>query len=638
MGIVTEMLTMLGANLPLVAVGCAEVLAAAALLGRAAVMRTQMGKTRASLAPVGMNRDIQRVLTLESGEVMLVLRRENMMLLACTGDPEKLLGVSYTALRDNIANLNAAFSDKSRCYAVWKKYMAWDGREMFDEAVQSGDGRWMRFIVRRTPDGEYDLLCFRDITALHDRIEECEKRLAGAEEESRAKTTFLSRMSHEIRTPMNGIIGMISLAKSRLRPGDEAMQYLNKADEVSAHLLALINDILDMSRIEAGKVELEHKVFSLRGLGDRLYDMFAKQLQARGIRYEVNLEDMTVDSVVGDELRISQIIINFLSNAVKFTSEGEIIVTFRQMMLQDNVADFMFRVHDTGIGMDHAFLNRIFRPFEQESIETGRKFGGTGLGMTITDQLVRLMGGEIVVDSAPGKGSDFTVFLHLPVAEQAAERAEAPDETVKQCCDDAFKGCRILMAEDNEINAEIAIEILGEMGAQVEGVENGRLAVEAFENHPENWYDLILMDVQMPEMDGRTAARTIRASDRADAKTIPIFALSADAFVEDERLSIQSGMNGHFAKPVDFTMLQQAIGVYLAKRKERSKKHGAEGALYRDGREDIRHSEHGKNHRRSCGRIGSHCRRGGRSPCFYERPGFYAGRRGTRDTHQSGAL
>ena len=297
--------------------------------------------------------------------------------------------------------------------------------------------------------------------------------------------------------------------------------------------------------------------------------MFAKQLQTRGIRYEVNLEDMTVDSVVGDELRISQIIINFLSNAVKFTSEGEIIVTFRQMMLQDNVADFMFRVHDTGIGMDHAFLNRIFRPFEQESIETGRKFGGTGLGMTITDQLVRLMGGEIVVDSAPGKGSDFTVFLHLPVAEQAAERAEAPDETVKQCCDNAFKGCRILMAEDNEINAEIAIEILGEMGAQVEGVENGRLAVEAFENHPENWYDLILMDVQMPEMDGRTAARTIRASDRADAKTIPIFALSADAFVEDERLSIQSGMNGHFAKPVDFTMLQQAIGVYLAKRKRK---------------------------------------------------------------------
>ncbi len=566
MGIMTETLTALGANLPLVAVGCAEALAAVALLGRAAVLRTQAGKTKASPAPAGMSRDIQRVMMLESGEVMLVLRREDMLPLACTGDPEKLLGVSFAALRNDIANLNHIFVDRHMCRMVWKKYKEWNGEEMFDEIVQTGGGRWMRFIVSRTPDGVYDLLCFRDVTVLHDRIEECEKRLAAAEEESRAKTTFLSRMSHEIRTPMNGIIGMLSLAKSRLRTGDETIQYLNKADELSGHLLALINDILDMSRIEAGKVELERKVFSLRELANRLYDMFAKQLQERGIRYEVNLEDMTIDSVVGDELRINQIIINFLSNAVKFTSEGEIIVTFRQMMLQDNVADLMFRVHDTGIGMDHDFLNRIFRPFEQESIDTGRKYGGTGLGMAITDQLVRLMGGEIVVDSAPGEGSDFTVFLHLPVADKAAETTAAPNAATEQRYDDAFKGRRILMAEDNEINAEIAVEILGEMGAQVENAENGRLAVEMFQSHPENWYDFILMDVQMPEMDGRTAARTIRALDRADAKTIPIFALSADAFVEDERLSIQSGMNGHFAKPVDFTALQQSIGAYLAKR------------------------------------------------------------------------
>ena len=566
MGIMTEALTALGANLPLVAVGCAEALAAVALLGKAAVMHTQAGKMKASSAPASMSRDAQRVMMLECGEVMLVLRREDMMPLACTGDPEKLLGVSYAALRNDIANLNKTFLDKHMSRLAWKKYKEWNGDGMFDEIVQVGGGRWMRFIVRRTPDGVYDLICFRDITTLHDRIEDCEKRLAVAEEESRAKTTFLSRMSHEIRTPMNGIIGMLSLAKSKLRAGDDTIQYLNKADELSGHLLALINDILDMSRIEAGKVELENKVFSLRELADRLYDMFAKQLQSRGIRYEVNLEDMTIDSVVGDELRISQIIINFLSNAVKFTSEGEIIVTFRQMMLQDNVADMMFRVHDTGIGMDHDFLNRIFRPFEQESIDTGRKYGGTGLGMAITDQLVRLMGGEIVVDSAPGEGSDFTVFLHLLVADKAAETSAALSGTTEQRYDDAFKGRRILMAEDNEINAEIAVEILGEMGAQVENAENGRLAVEMFQSHPENWYDFILMDVQMPEMDGRTAARTIRALDRADAKTIPIFALSADAFVEDERLSIQSGMNGHFAKPVDFNALQQSIGAYLVKR------------------------------------------------------------------------
>lgn len=566
MGIMTETLTALGANLPLVAVGCAEALAAVALLGRAAVLRTQAGKTKASPAPAGMSRDIQRVMMLESGEVMLVLRREDMMPLACTGDPEKLLGVSFAALRNDIANLNHIFVDRHMCRMVWKKYKEWNGEEMFDEIVQTGGGRWMRFIVSRTPDGVYDLLCFRDVTVLHDRIEECEKRLAAAEEESRAKTTFLSRMSHEIRTPMNGIIGMLSLAKSRLRTGDETIQYLNKADELSGHLLALINDILDMSRIEAGKVELERKVFSLRELANRLYDMFAKQLQERGIRYEVNLEDMTIDSVVGDELRISQIIINFLSNAVKFTSEGEIIVTFRQMMLQDNVADLMFRVHDTGIGMEPEFINRIFRPFEQETADTSKKYGGTGLGMAITDQIVKLMGGDIVVESQPGRGSDFSVYLHLPVAEKPAELAAEPVRASREETANVFRGRRILLAEDNEVNAMITVEVLQEMGAEIEVAENGQIAVDMFEKHPANYYDFILMDVQMPVMDGRTAARHIRALSRPDAKSILIFALSADAFVEDERLSIESGMNGHYAKPVDFQALQRNIGEFLHKR------------------------------------------------------------------------
>ncbi len=569
MSIMTDALTTLGANLPLVAVGCAEALAAAALAGKALMLR---GRSRpgAGLVSSVQDRDIQRTMMLENGEVSIVLRREDMMPLAGTGDPEALLGVSFSSLQNDIVNLNAAFHDKYMARRAWQRYQDWNGEGMLDETLQLRGGKWMRFLVKRTPDGRFDLLCFRDITALHDRIEDCEKRLAAAEEENCAKTTFLSRMSHEIRTPMNGIIGMMSLAKSRLDRNSAALQYLDKADELSDHLLALINDILDMSRIEAGKVELEKKTFSLRELGNRLYDMFAKQLQERGIRYEVNLEDMTIDSVEGDELRISQVIINFLSNAVKFTSRGEIIVTIRQMMLRDNAADLMFRVHDTGIGMEHEFLNRIFRPFEQESIETGKKFGGTGLGMAITDQLVRLMGGEIVVDSARGKGSDFTVFLHLPVAEKAAASSAAvPAKEPQQRYDSAFRGCRILMAEDNEINAMIAVEILGEMGAEVESVENGRKAVEAFESHPAGWYDFILMDVQMPEMDGRTAARTIRALGRPDAAAIPIFALSADAFVEDERLSIQSGMNGHFAKPVDFAALQQSIGACLAQQEEK---------------------------------------------------------------------
>lgn len=286
---------------------------------------------------------------------------------------------------------------------------------------------------------------------------------------------------------MNGITGMLTLAERRLTPEHPAMQYLTKANELSGHLLSLINDILDMSRIEAGKVELEQAPFSLRALGGRLYDMFAKTLDANGIHYAANFEEMTADWVIGDELRISQVIINFLSNAVKFTSQGEIIVTFRQMMLRDGKVDLMVRVHDTGIGMKAEFISRIFRPFEQEDTSATRRFGGTGLGMAISDQLVKLMGGQIVVESLPESGSDFTVFLSLPV------------------------------------------------------------------------------------MGGRTAARTIRGLARPDAADIPIYALSADAFAEDERLSRENGMNGHLTKPIDFDALWQ-IAQDIENRKETAKR------------------------------------------------------------------
>ena len=286
---------------------------------------------------------------------------------------------------------------------------------------------------------------------------------------------------------MNGITGMLTLAERRLTPEHPAIQYLTKANELSGHLLSLINDILDMSRIEAGKVELEQAPFSLRALGGRLYDMFAKTLDANGIHYAANFEEMTADWVIGDELRISQVIINFLSNAVKFTSQGEIIVTFRQMMLRDGKVDLMVRVHDTGIGMKAEFISRIFRPFEQEDTSTTRRFGGTGLGMAISDQLVKLMSGQIVVESLPESGSDFTVFLSLPV------------------------------------------------------------------------------------MGGCTAARTIRGLARPDAADIPIYALSADAFVEDERLSRENGMNGHLTKPIDFDALWQ-IAQDIENRKETAKR------------------------------------------------------------------
>ncbi len=407
--------------------------------------------------------------------------------------------------------------------AFWRRYRSWDGQETLKTQLERKDGQWLHFSVHRSQDGSVDVVTVRSITEEHQREEEYQMRLQQAEAASQFKTSFFFRMSHEIRTPMNGITGMLTLIRSKLAPDHPAMQYVDRAGELSDHLLSLINDILDMSHIEAGKVELEANPFSLHAFGNKLYDMFGKTLDSKGVRFDVTFDSVTEDWVVGDELRIGQVVINFLSNALKFTSRGEVTVTFRQMMLRENAVDLMIRIHDTGIGMAPEFISRIFRPFEQEDTSTTRRFGGTGLGMAISDQLVKLMGGQIVVESLPESSSDFTVFLSLPVMEApagAAAAEAAPVETAAQ---------------------------------------------------PASYYDLILMDIQMPVMDGRTAARTIRGLARPDAADIPIYALSADAFAEDERLSRENGMNGHLTKPIDFDALWQ-IAQDIENRKETAKR------------------------------------------------------------------
>lgn len=563
---ITDLLAALGEHLPLLLVGCVEILLAVYLIGK-----LLWGKVQHK--PSGKDRGAEAIFLQEwkrqSEEVCILLRRRDRMPVYTVGNLREVLGVTLTRLREDAASLLAGLDDETERKQRWKTYLDWDGAKPLVAEAAMQNGRWVRFIAHRSRNDNYDLIFGRDITHEHQRLEDDKTKLMQVEEASQSKTTFLSRMSHEIRTPMNGIIGMLALAEGKMQKQDPAMQYLDKADELSAHLLSLINDILDMSRIEAGKVELENKPFSLRAMGDKLYDMFAKTLDARGIRYAVNFEGVTVDWLLGDELRLSQIMINFLSNAVKFTEQGEIVVTIRQMMLREGDVDLLLRVHDTGQGMDPNFVYRIFRPFEQESIETGKKYGGTGLGMAITDQLVHLMGGQILVESLPGKGSDFTVYLTLPQAEadeQASVTGRAEDQNQYE---DAFQDCRILMAEDNDINAMIAVELLEGMGAKVDVAQNGQLALEAFQAKPEHYYDFILMDVQMPVLDGRAATRALRALDRSDATEIPIFALSADAFIEDERLSMESGMNGHYSKPIDFIALRRNVGAYLRRKETR---------------------------------------------------------------------
>jgi signal transduction histidine kinase/CheY-like chemotaxis protein len=423
-------------------------------------------------------------------------------------------------------------------------------------------------VVQYDETGDTYMVSFSNITKEHEKYVRMEEELEQAHQESTAKTNFLSSMSHEIRTPMNGILGMLSLAKTHIQNPSEATEYLLRAESLSQFLLTLINDILDMSRIESGKMELEAVPFDLFGVADKLSSMFRRTVEEKGITWDLKMQDFDIRYVVGDEMRLTQVIINFVSNAIKFTSAGGTIsITFRQMNKLDGKVHLMIRVRDTGIGIAPEFLHRIFKPFEQESASTAHHYGGSGLGMAIADRIIGLMDGEILVESEVGKGSEFVVYVALPIAEgsQIPESEESDDdsreaeEKRKKAIEEfSLEGVRILLAEDNEINAEIAIEILEMEGAVMDRAVDGEDCVEKFKCSEPGTYDVILMDIRMPKMDGWDATEAIRALDRED-NNIPIFAMSANAFVEDKRHSLAVGMNGHISKPVDFEEVRRLI-------------------------------------------------------------------------------
>ena len=554
-----SLLAFVGGHFVTVIVACVELIVATLLFawgmsfsGRKKIKKEQRYETLSD-----------RYMAQQDQVACMILQKNGMLPVKVIGNSEKMIGVSFDDLVTDIRRVFSGVQDTVAAKSMWDNLVSGNG---LDQVEKMKDGRWLRFRILSESE-DMELLEIREYTKDHELMQSYQSRFNELEKESNSKTTFLYRMSHEIRTPMNGIIGMVDLARGKLPDSSEAMQYLKRCDELSQHLLSLINDILDMSRIEAGKVELEKNEFSIHSLGNRLYDMFKVQLQEKGVAYEVRFEGVHSDHVIGDELRISQILINFLSNAVKFTAEGEVIVTISQMTEKDDMADFMFRVHDTGIGMSTDFLDRIFKPFEQESINTGKVYGGTGLGMAITDQLVKLMGGEIVVDSQQDVGSDFTVYLTLPVS--ALPLQDLKTEEIEENRKYSMSGYRILVAEDNEINAMIMKEMMKEAGADAEFVGNGLQAVNAVKNHPAFYYDCVLMDIQMPVMDGRTACRTIREMDREDASSLLIYALSADAFTEDERKSARYGMNGHFVKPIDFPLMENTIGRQISRQKRK---------------------------------------------------------------------
>lgn len=520
-------------------------------------------------------------------DFFLLIRKSDLRILYISPNFENMTGIDAELVRADIEVLKNMVSPKIARDIV-EQLKGWDREQElkleFDYRIacreEAGDMqmRQRHGIASLQPDESNAcyLLVFCDSTEDFETRSAMREELEKAYQESQAKTDFLSKMSHEIRTPMNGILGMLSLAKVHVKDPEQTDYYLNRAESLSQFLLTLINDILDMSRIESGKMELEAVPFDLFKVAEKLDSMFRNTTEAKNIRWEVNMQDFDVNRVVGDELRLTQVIINFISNAVKFTpAGGAVSVTFRQMHKIEGNLHLMIRVRDTGKGIKADFISRIFRPFEQEDASTAHHYGGSGLGMAIADNIVKLMDGQIVVESEEGKGSEFVVYVSLPIAEGEQDVPEVWNDAkqgdageLKKAIDEfTLEGLHLLMAEDNDINAEIAIEIMEMEGAVVERACDGLEAVRMFEESPENGYDAILMDIQMPNMDGWEAAAEIRKSSRPDAD-IPIFALSANAFVEDKRHSIEIGMNGHISKPIDFDELRQLLGEALLSRKQ----------------------------------------------------------------------
>lgn len=435
--------------------------------------------------------------------------------------------------------------------------------------MQKGEIRTKNMIVSAI-DMRLGRVCFirTDVTdvlaAEREAKEEVEQALEEARKANRVKSDFLSSMSHDIRTPMNAIMGMTTLALANLSDKEKVENYLHKISASSQHLLSLVNDILDMSQIEQSKISLNNQMVEIKELVEHISAIMTSQVENAGLQFEIELGDFKHSKFLGDGLRIKQILINLLSNAIKFTKQGgRVLFRIEEFAVKkENYAGYRFIVQDTGIGMSEEFQSRLFEPFVRS--ERVSKIEGTGLGLSITKGLVDLMDGKIHVNSKLEEGTRFEIELEFEVLENEESKQQ---EECLECQEEDFSGYHFLLVEDNEINSEILGELLQMRGATFTVKTDGLQAVNEFKNAKPGTYDAIFMDIQMPVMNGYEATKEIRKLNRPDARSIIILAMTANAFIEDVQASIEAGMDGHIAKPVDMKILYRTVANMLKKRR-----------------------------------------------------------------------
>ena len=489
-------------------------------------------------------------------------------------------GVGHNIRKEDLSNaLRKEYIENMIAPSFQKNYMAFTDISTMESRLKEHDsiscisqtikGAWMRsMIVPQKCDEKGNLstvlLAISDVTEEKEHELEQDRilrnALSSAEHANRAKTAFLNNMSHDIRTPMNAIIGFTSLAAEHLDDREIIRDYLEKISTSGKHLLSLINDVLDMSRIESGSVKIEKTNVYLPDVLEDLKTIILESVHAKQQKLLIKQQDVVYEDIITDKLRLTQVLLNIISNAVKFTPVGGTIhiLVEEKASQKAGYAVYSFCIKDNGIGMSKEFQEHVFDSFARERTVTESGITGTGLGMAITKNIVDLMGGTIHLTSKQGEGSEFIVTLECELADKTVQDKQSScPKAEKKHLD--YSGKKVLLVEDNELNREIATEILKSLGLKVDYAADGMEAVEIMSSEAGNQYDMIFMDIQMPKMDGYTATREIRTLKDTKKANVPIIAMTANAFDEDRKKAIKAGMNGHIAKPIDVNVILQNL-------------------------------------------------------------------------------